>query len=315
MDSNIPKVLVVTSDATLWQTVQESLSGDHILLEAQSGGCAQQLLTSTPDLLIVDDTLPDIDSINFCRLLQQEDTPPPLLLTTDQTEEFITEALEAGYYDFISRSFSAVELRARLSRALNRLEQNSVKNRLISHLRHRSERDALTHLYNRHALSDFGALEIAKAADQKAPLSLIIADIDHFKTVNDDFGHLAADEILTEMAGRLIKTLRHHDLIVRYGGDEFVALLPDTTKKDATHVANRLLDAIAKKPFSTAEGKVDVTVSIGVATCTVQEDATEELLQQLLACADELLRDAKAAGRNVAITTTMQENTLTGAIR
>ena len=157
-------------------------------------------------------------------------------------------------------------------------------------------RDGLTGAFNKSYLIDALEQELARSYRCARPLSLLIMDIDHFKKINDTWGHLVGDEVLKEFAKRLNETRRQDDLLCRYGGEEFVMILSDTKSADAIPLAERCRHAVAQEPFRTSDGEVPVTVSIGVAELDL--DADRITSQNFLEIADTRLYRAKHAGRN-----------------
>ena len=155
--------------------------------------------------------------------------------------------------------------------------------------------DGLTHAYNKRYLMDVAERELRRTARTLRPLSLLMIDIDDFKSVNDTFGHLAGDEVLIEFSRRLRLALRGDEMLARYGGDEFCIVLPDTALCDALHVGERLRFVVAEKSFPTERAAVGVTVSIGVACA---EANSQMSAAQLFEQADTQLYAAKRAGRN-----------------
>jgi diguanylate cyclase (GGDEF)-like protein len=155
--------------------------------------------------------------------------------------------------------------------------------------------DALTGISNRRHLLEFLEREIGRAARYARPLSVLLADVDHFKAINDNHGHLAGDETLRELAGRLRDCIRHVDLLARYGGEEFAVVLTESTPEGALESAERLRRLVADTPFRYRGAEFSVTISIGVASL----DRGETLgAQNLLQKADDQLYRAKHAGRN-----------------
>lgn len=157
-------------------------------------------------------------------------------------------------------------------------------------------RDGLTGAFNKSYLLDSLAHEIARSRRCRRPLSVLIMDIDHFKKINDTYGHLVGDEVLREFGARLAASKRCDDLLCRYGGEEFVAILGETGLSDATNLAERCRLAVCEQPFSTTLGPISVTVSIGAAQLPV--DDRELNSQSLLELADKQLYRAKQTGRN-----------------
>jgi diguanylate cyclase (GGDEF)-like protein len=163
----------------------------------------------------------------------------------------------------------------------------------LSELAARSERDGLTGAYNRHKLEEVLATEVERARRYQGKLSLVMFDIDHFKEVNDQFGHLVGDEAIRQVARTAAQTLRTTDLVARYGGEEFVAVLPGVGVEEAVAAAERLRAAIAGATFPGPDGgALSITVSLGVSTFGEQTAAT------LLGAADQALYRSKAGGRN-----------------
>jgi diguanylate cyclase (GGDEF)-like protein len=154
--------------------------------------------------------------------------------------------------------------------------------------------DYLTGIYNRRGLFELGKREVERAVRFGHPLSLIIIDIDHFKDVNDTYGHAAGDQVLQLMAKLCLNNIREIDIIGRYGGEEFVILLPESSAPDACIVAERLCSLVAGEPFSTPGGDIPITISLGVSTVDENNESLEGLIKQ----ADKSLYKAKLLGRN-----------------
>jgi diguanylate cyclase (GGDEF)-like protein len=154
--------------------------------------------------------------------------------------------------------------------------------------------DPLTGLNNRRHLFELGRVEFSRAERMKRPFSCMMLDIDHFKKVNDDYGHQIGDEVLQEFARFCLASVREVDLLGRYGGEEFIILLPETSRDISVHVAERLRTRIAEHPIKTSSGDLEVTISIGVAT----KDEQTTNLESLIARADQALYISKHKGRN-----------------
>jgi diguanylate cyclase (GGDEF)-like protein len=162
---------------------------------------------------------------------------------------------------------------------------------------HRSQIDRLTSLYNRAYLDEILPQYFDASRRQAAPLSVIFLDLDHFKTVNDTYGHEAGDRVLVAVAKILRSAVRAPDIVVRYGGEEFVALLPNTTEQGAEFVGQRLRAAIASQRYDISEGRqVSTTISVGCATASLRRPFSNE--RELINAADKCLYAAKGAGRN-----------------
>ena len=155
--------------------------------------------------------------------------------------------------------------------------------------------NSLTGVYNRRHFFTIIENEIQRAVRYKRPLSIIMIDIDHFKGVNDRFGHLVGDQVLAKIAGHVRGALRINDIMGRYGGEEFAILLPETCGEDSELVAERLRESVAERPFQTDRGKLPITISLGVTCLGEDRDISVE---RLLDEADKALYQAKNAGRN-----------------
>lgn len=164
--------------------------------------------------------------------------------------------------------------------------------RLLAQLRHLADVDSLTAILNRRSLFELGDRLVDRAAHTGRPLTVVMIDVDHFKAVNDRFGHAAGDDVLVEVALRTKQQLRDTDVVARYGGDELVVVMPDCGVEEGFEVAERIRRAVVARPFLTAEGVVDATVSVGVAAAAGAAD-----LAAVLGRADGALYEAKAAGR------------------
>jgi len=176
------------------------------------------------------------------------------------------------------------------------LVQRKLEQTMVS-LQESVNRDGLTGLFNRRYLDQRLAQEFARAQRSSHPFTLILFDLDHFKRVNDEFGHQAGDDVLKEVARRIGLALRGGDILARYGGEEFAIILPDTTRHGATHVAERVRQVVSDSPFSTHAGDLQVTVSLGY--CDLQPTHTQ--YEKLIKDADVALYAAKEGGRNRAV--------------
>ncbi len=157
-------------------------------------------------------------------------------------------------------------------------------------------RDGLTGTLNKRYFLDIIEREFERARHRGTPLALIMFDIDHFKKVNDSYGHLAGDEVLKEIGKRIGTVVAEHDIFARYGGEEFAILLPGVTKQEATKVAERCRAAVEARPFPTTVAALPITISVGVAECTALPSAVRS--EQLIEAADQCLYAAKRSGRN-----------------
>jgi two-component system cell cycle response regulator len=221
---------------------------------------------------------------------------PILVLVSEGDRRKLNQALEMGVNDYLSRPVDRNELVARVrtqlrkKRYADRLKQNvhlSVEMALT---------DQLTGLHNRRYMTRHLAALLTSAASSGKHLAFLIIDVDHFKSVNDSFGHDIGDEILREFASRISANVRGIDLACRFGGEEFVVVMPDTDVSHAWTVAERLRKSVETTPFgvSRAPGMLNITISIGVAGSEGAGDNADALLRR----ADQALYRAKRDGRN-----------------
>ncbi|NBB50126.1 PleD family two-component system response regulator [Rhizobium sp. CRIBSB] len=251
------------------------------------------------DLVIVNCNLDDYDPLRLCsqiRSLERTRFIPILLITEQGDEQMIIRALDLGVNDYIVRPLDPNEL---VARALTQVRRKRYNDRLRHSVRQTIElavTDGLTGLHNRRYLDTHLRTLFARAKVRGRPLTICITDIDRFKQVNDVYGHDAGDEVLKEFAGRIRSTVRGADLACRFGGEEFVVVMPDTPAEVAATVAERLRGMIEARPFQLRSGETPLmlTASMGIATLVPGVDTPEQLLKQ----ADRALYEAKNSGRN-----------------
>ncbi len=247
-------------------------------------------------LAILDWMMPGADGLAVCRAARASTGPYVymILLTARDGREDMVEALDSGADDFIAKPFSAVELRARLRSGSRVIELQEGLLRAQEALRVEAARDSLTGLWNRGMILEQLRREMKRAKHEKRPFAIILADIDHFKKVNDTYGHQAGDEVLQQAANRMRLAVRDYDFIGRYGGEEFLVVLPGCDGELARQVAERVRVRVAAEPINAHDIPLEVRVSVGLAwTATA-----EEVPAALIACADTALYRAKANGRD-----------------
>ncbi|WP_165220269.1 PleD family two-component system response regulator [Affinirhizobium pseudoryzae] len=251
------------------------------------------------DLVIINGTLDQYDPLRLCAQLRQLERTRflPLLLATELgDEDLIVRALDLGVNDYIVRPLDPNEL---VARTLTQIKRKRYNDRLRSSVRQTIElavTDGLTGLHNRRYLDNHLKTLFNRAAARGRSLSVCITDIDRFKQVNDTYGHDAGDEVLKEFARRIRSTVRGADLGCRYGGEEFVVVMPDTDGAAAAMIAERLRDIIERTPFALpgTDVALNITASLGIATNVPGVETPEQLLKQ----ADRALYEAKNSGRN-----------------
>jgi len=257
---------------------------------------AEQLLDDPQYRLVLSDFLmPGRDGMDLCRQLrEQERSYHYLLIMTSHTrEDQMLAGLRSGADDFLSKSFSQPELVARLDCGVRVLLAQLLLEHQQKELLHQVQHDVLTGLYNRAFLYDVLPKAVHAANRYHYPLSLILCDIDHFKSVNDQHGHLNGDLVLKAVAKNIGDTLRDSDIAARFGGEEFLIALPHTTALQGMQVAEKIRLQLQNSPVSLPGVELTVTASFGVAQLL-----PDETLDQLLHRADLLMYQSKSLGRN-----------------
>jgi two-component system cell cycle response regulator len=251
------------------------------------------------ELVIVNSNFEDYDPLRLCsqlRSLERTRFLPVLLITEQGADEMTVRALELGVNDYIVRPVDTNELVARCLTQIRRKRYNDRLRASVQHTIELAVTDALTGLNNRRYLDNHLAVLFKRSLIRGRPLSVLITDIDRFKAVNDTYGHDAGDQVLKEFASRIRSTVRGADLACRYGGEEFVVVMPDTPGEVAASIAERLRIAVETVPFTLRDsGQVlNVTASFGISS----RIGTVETADQLIKQADLALYAAKNSGRN-----------------
>jgi two-component system, cell cycle response regulator len=307
------KVLIAEDDMVSRRLLEATLArwGYDVVITCD-GTEAWQVLQGpdAPPLAILDWMMPGIDGVEVCRLVRQRVQEPYiylLLLTTKGRRENIIEGLDAGADDYLTKPFDPHELQVRL-RAGKRIV--TLQTQLIEAretLRIQASHDSLTGVWNRRAILERLGDELARAGREGTPVAVALADLDHFKRINDSYGHAAGDAVLCEAVNRMRVSLRLYDAIGRYGGEEFLMVLPGCTTQDAVKLADRLRMSIGQETVEVTGRHIVVTSSLGVAasdTIPVLDAAS------LIRAADTALYRAKAGGRNCLELATMADITL-----
>jgi diguanylate cyclase (GGDEF)-like protein len=301
------KVLVVEdSSAQRYHVVTELRRRGYDVCEAAGGLAALSVIkTDPPDIVILDVVLDGMDGYSVCRWLRLGEATRDIvviMLTVKGEVKERVEGLHIGADDYVPKPFDMDELEARMFAALRtrngRLELRH-RNTELEGLLTRTERlamtDALTGVFNRRRFGESLRHEWASARRYKHPICLVLLDVDHFKQVNDQEGHSAGDEVLKSVAQIIASSIREVDLCARYGGDEFVLLLPHTPGENATTVANRVREKLARARPTWAGAAANVSLSVGIAS---NEDASLATPDDLVEAADRALYEAKQAGRD-----------------
>ena len=293
------KILIADDDLTS-RTILEGVlkKWGYQPVVASDGNAAWEVLQKpdAPSLVVLDWKMPGMDGLEVCRRVRERSTsnPPHIILLTARGDKAdIVEGLEAGANDYVSKPYDNDELRARIRVGQRMVEVQSELNDARNALIHEAMHDSLTGVFNRRAI--LGALkqEIARSKRSEATFSIGLIDLDHFKQVNDTYGHQTGDEVLCAAVKCFQSNLREYDSIGRYGGEEFLIVAPGSNGTKTEVLYDRLCNDVALSPIFTTSGLVVISVSIGVAGGTGQVTS-----DSVIASADSALYRAKADGRN-----------------
>ena len=295
------KVLLADDDAVSRRVLEITLQRlGYTAVVVEDGPAALAVLRSAdaPLLAVLDWMMPGMEGIEVCRELRKDAREPytyVILLTARGAMEDVVAGMEAGADDYLTKPFDAHELRVRLRAGQRIVELQEELIAARESLRVLAMHDALTGLLNRRAILERLDQELARARREAAPLGVVIADLDHFKRINDSYGHPAGDAVLQETAKRLVGSLRSYDALGRYGGEEFLLVLPGADRALVEQLAERVRGGVAARPILVAELELPLTLSLGAASTgpPVHLDSG-----RLIAAADEALYEAKQAGRN-----------------
>ena len=294
------RVLIVEDRATAAERLAAMLTDEHTVdIEADPNEALFHAAEGNYDLMIVSLSLSEHDGLRLCsqvRSLDRTRNVPILAIADGEDNSRMVRGLEIGVNDYLTRPIDKNEL---LARVRTRIRKKRYTERLRDNVQMSIEMaitDALTGLYNRRYMETHLTALVEQAAARGKPLTALVLDIDYFKSINDNHGHDAGDEVLREFATRVRKSIRGIDLACRFGGEEFVIVMPETDMAVATIVAERLRRRIASEPFPIKQGaaSIDVTISIGIATLDAVDDNAGNILKR----ADQALYRAKRDGRN-----------------
>ena len=293
------RILIVEEDAFAAARMSETLALAHRVTIADSCTEAQSQLDGETELIIASLTTPDGDPLRLvsqCRANELFRQMPILLIAADRDLPRLARGLDLGANDYLIRPVDRNEL---LARTNTQVRRKRLQDRLNDNYRRSLSlalTDELTGLYNRRYLLAHLDELFARINHDGLGVAVLLVDIDHFKQVNDTYGHAAGDDVLRELSARATNAVRSVDLVARLGGEEFVVVMPETGPAIAAAVAERLRLAVANEPFAirTSGDSLPVTVSVGVTTAMANGDDRDRLLKR----ADDALYRAKADGRN-----------------
>jgi two-component system cell cycle response regulator len=299
-------ILIIDDSRLIREMLKDVLEpAGYRLVEAENGKQAiAQARGHRPDLIIIDIVMPHMDGIDATRILSRttETARIPIIILTSRTSTAdIKSALEAGAVDYITKPFDGVELLGRVNSALKIKEFADQIRSLKLRFKEIMSTDDLTGLKNAVCFWDYLGRTARKMTKKGGQLSLVIVDLDSFKTVNNSFGHLYGDEVLREAARILKEAIGTEGLVARYGGEEFVAVLPNTDEERAFIVAERMRCALGEHEFSRDGKTFFLSASCGVAATAIgpHHEPNEPIL--LFERADRALYEAKTSGKAMTV--------------
>ena len=293
------KILIADDDVTSRVVLAQVLKNlGHEVAMVEDGDAALEALSApdAPSLAILDWVMPGLEGpevVRKVRAMGAERAPYLIILTSRSSKEALVEGLEAGADDYLSKPFDVGELRARVDvgRRMIELQGKLIESR--DTMIHQATHDALTGLPNRRAILDLLGRELDRTSRMEVVLAVGMCDIDHFKTVNDRYGHQTGDDVLRGFAYLLGESVRTYDTIGRIGGEEFLIVLPMKAGTDWEGAFRHLCSRIGQAQVPTRSGPLTVTVSIGV-VCAGAHSTVDEVLE----AADQAMYQAKREGRN-----------------
>ena len=292
-----PRVLIIDDSKDVHRLVAVRLRAEGLdFINAYSGEEGLEMAAAqSPAAILLDLEMPRMHGLTVLKDLKASAATqdiPVLVVSGNQMAQDKVKAFELGAVDYVTKPFEMTELRIRLRQALKMRQ-------LIQMLAQRAQVDGLTGLWNRAFFNQRWKEEVDRSARHGHSLSVAMVDIDHFKSINDTYGHAAGDAALQGTARILQQSCRTHDLVCRYGGEEFVIVMPDTCPQDAAIVCDRMRLAIAAEDWPRHPAR-KVTASIGICGCT---DAANKPADAIVETADANLYKAKNGGRNQIIWT------------
>jgi len=299
-EGDMPRVLLVDERPASYERIQKMLrNAMEVDLATDPHAGFFQAAEKPYDCVVISTALSDFDPLRLCSQLRSVDRTrflPIVLLADEGEDERVIRGLELGINDYLVRPIDQQELTARLRTQVKRKRYNDHLRASVTKTIEMAVTDGLTGLHNRRYLDSHLQTLFDRAMARRRSLSVMMTDLDRFKSVNDTYGHDAGDEVLREFARRLRQNIRGIDLACRYGGEEFVVVMPDTEGHIAEKVAERIRAEIAHEPFAIGKDgqTIEITISIGVSALKRGADSVAEMMKR----ADVALYEAKKTGRN-----------------
>jgi two-component system, cell cycle response regulator len=294
-------VVLVEDDMVQSRNITERLKQHYHVEHFSDPEAASEALKTTlnPDVIVISTLLSDVDGLRMAAQLKNVERlrhVPIIVLVDEEEQHIMLKGLELGINDYLSVPVELNEMEARLKTQIRRKKYQDALRSSYQQSVSMAITDSLTGLYNRHFLDAHLNNMVNSSLQNQKPFSMLMLDMDHFKSVNDTYGHDVGDEILKELAKRMVDSIRSSDLAARIGGEEFMILMPETAIADAYGMADRMRNKIGTTPFpvSHAIGELLKTISIGVAELNLSGDNAAAMIKR----ADNALYEAKNTGRN-----------------
>jgi len=308
-------LLIAEDDKVIRKIIEKAASTlDYNVLIVKDGNEAQDILNREEiDIAVLDWMLPGMEGIDLCRMIRSRENSTYtyiILLTSKIDQDDLIEGFSAGADDYVRKPFNSHELIARIKTGKRIID---LQNQLLvtqEQLRLQATHDGLTGLLNRNSILDILETEFERSTRSGSPLGMIMADIDHFKKINDTYGHQAGDEVLKSVASLLKGVVRNYDRVGRYGGEEFIILLPDCNKNTLERIADRLKGRITSEKYLVNGKNLNITISMGISVSGGEEIRSPEAM---ILRSDNALYKAKRDGRNRWIFAEGIDLVLTGA--
>lgn len=298
------RVLLVDDDPSSLALLAHSLRyGDYEILQAPDGQRAWEIWQQEQIRLIITDWLmPELTGPELVRRIREANRPEYtyiIMITVVDEKPMMIRGLRSGLDDYLTKPFDADELLVRVSIGERILQLEERLQHSTQQMQFLAMHDPLTGLFNRRAIQEQIEAELCRAAREGYPVGLVLMDVDHFKSINDDHGHVSGDRALVHVSRVLSQSVRPYDRVGRWGGEEFLVVLPGTDQGEVTRIAERIRGAVAtSRCVLSVEETISLQVSIGALSVPFAPDSAPPALDGLVRRVDTALYEAKRAGRN-----------------
>lgn len=299
-------ILVVDDISTNLKLLRLILEPIGYSLAFAKGGyqAIEKVKASKPDLILLDLMMPEINGLEVCKQLKSDPeyaNIPIIFITASNEQEHIVKAFELGAVDYINKPFKRAELFARirnhllLKHTIDKLKSTQIElKNALAEVQKIANTDPLTKALSRRRLFNLGYQEFNRVSIYGKALSILLMDLDNFKKINDNYGHQAGDKALCRVVKSIKNTIRNVDFLGRYGGEEFMAILPETNGKKALILAEEIRKMVSSNIIKTEKGSILLTISIGVSTYSAKDQSLDDIISR----ADKAVYQAKQQGRN-----------------